>query len=100
MHDRLGPELERELRDRLRDHGPRERGDERVLVLVEGVRLQRARRAIVHRAFHAFLHLRDQRSDVQEPLHLGLEARNLVRCLRVLEVIERAAIRNGRNQRA
>ena len=42
VHDRLGAELERELRDRLGDHRPRERGDQRVLALVEGVRLQGA----------------------------------------------------------
>ncbi len=43
MHDRLGPELERERGHRLGDHRPREGRDERVLALVEGVRLQRLR---------------------------------------------------------
>ena len=42
VHDRLGAELDRKLGDRLRDHRPRERGDERVLALVERVRLDRA----------------------------------------------------------
>ena len=43
VHDGLRAELDRELGDRLRDHRPRERRDERVLALVEGVRLDRAR---------------------------------------------------------
>ena len=43
VDDRLGAELERDLGDRLGDHGPRERGDERVLALVERVRLERLR---------------------------------------------------------
>jgi hypothetical protein len=40
---RLGAELLRDPRDRIGDHRPRERGDERVLALVERVRLQRLR---------------------------------------------------------
>ena len=47
MHDGLGAELERELGDRLRDHRPRERRDERILALVERVRLDRARALLV-----------------------------------------------------
>ncbi len=43
VHDGLGPELDRELGDRLRDHRARERRDERVLALVERIRLDRAR---------------------------------------------------------
>ena len=41
VDDRVGAELERDLGDRLGDHRPRERGDERVLPLVERVREQR-----------------------------------------------------------
>ena len=42
VDDRLGAELDRELGDRLGDHRPRERRDERILALVERVRLDRA----------------------------------------------------------
>ena len=38
VHDRFGAQLERDLGDRLRDHRPRERRDERVLALVQRVR--------------------------------------------------------------
>ena len=47
VDDRLGAELERDLGDRLRDHRARERRDERVLALVERVRLDRARALVV-----------------------------------------------------
>ena len=47
VHDRLGADLERDLGDRLRDHRPRERRDERVLPLVERVRDDRPRALLV-----------------------------------------------------
>ena len=47
VHDRLGPELERDLRDRVGDHGTRERGDERIHALVQRVRLQGSRDLLV-----------------------------------------------------
>ena len=43
VHGGLGAELQRQLGDGLRDHRPGEGGDERVLALVERVRLQRLR---------------------------------------------------------
>jgi hypothetical protein len=42
VHDRLGAELDRQVGDRLGDHRPRERGHERVLPLVERIRLDRS----------------------------------------------------------
>ena len=42
VHDGLRAQLDRELGDRLRDHGAGERRDERILALVERVRLDRA----------------------------------------------------------
>ena len=41
VHDGLGPDLGGDLGDRLCDHRPRERRDERILALVERVRLDR-----------------------------------------------------------
>ena len=43
VDDRLRAEVERDVGHGLRDHGPRQRGDERVAALVEGVRHQRLR---------------------------------------------------------
>ena len=47
VDDGLGAELERDLGDRLRDHRPRERRDERVLALVQRVRQDRSRALLV-----------------------------------------------------
>ena len=73
VHDRLGAELGGDLCDRLCDHRPRERRDERVLALVERVRLDRT----------GALLLRERRLPVDEhdvvctgraaPLDRGLE---------------------------
>ena len=41
VHDRVRVELERDLRHRGRDHGPRQRRDEGIAALVQGVRLER-----------------------------------------------------------
>ena len=49
VDDRLGAELERERRDRLGDHGPGQRRHERVLALVERVRLDRLRDLLASR---------------------------------------------------
>ncbi len=47
VHDRLGTELDGELRHRLGDHRPRQRRDERILALVERIRLDRASALLV-----------------------------------------------------
>ena len=47
VDDRLGADLLGDLGDGLRDDGARERRDERIAVLVEGVRLDRLRALVV-----------------------------------------------------
>ena len=64
------------------------------------IAVKQAGGAVIDRSFHARGDIRDQVGDFQLTLHMGLEVRHLFRRGGVLEVIERAAIRDRRHQRA
>ena len=61
---------------------------------------QAARCAVVHRAGHAVGHLGNQRLDIEMTLYAGLKVGDFFRRRRMLQVIECAAVGDGRDQRA
>ena len=57
------------------------------------------RRAKLHRSAHAGLDHRDQASDLQPSLHQRNEVSGLELVVRILQVVERAAVGDGAHQR-
>ena len=94
VHDCLGTSRVRDLRHGLRDHRPRERGDERVLALVQRVRRDRARALLVgelvlavdeeHLAGARSLAARDRLLEVELLAHVDEHGDDLVEAVRVL----------------
>src|SRR5438270_1969613 len=69
-------------------------------LLFTKVQAQAAGGAILHGAGHAFSDFRDQRANIKLALYARLKADDLIHRRGMLEVIERASVGDGGNQRA